>query len=759
MTRQSLKQQAAEKRIISLQSGNRIFWNDAGTVPEFIMGSLSAPSSEGVENIVLRFLADNRDLFAVDETLNERLEVTSVEEDAQGGHRHVCLAQFVGNIPVHEGSTQVHIDGKGVVIAYKDNRLASANVDLNPRVSGAEAVSRAMADMDPVKGEKREIELCLYRDRNKNVHLAWHIGIEVAVEHGFRHYFLDASDNALLYKFSESRGVMARRTFTAGNQQILSGTLVLENEQSSSDPVVQAAHDNAREVYNYYHGTFGRDSFDNKGAPLVSTVHFGQAYNNAYWNSYRKQMVYGDGDGNRWLPLAYALDIVGHEFTHAVTSNTARFVYAEQSGALDEAFADFFGVMITNDGEISDWQMGEGVYTPFRSGDALRDLSDPSRFGLPDHMDDFIHLRPGEQPDADKNDMGWLHYNCGIPSKAAYLAVAGGEHHGIRVEGLGRRKVEQIFYLAMTEYLRSSTLSRWTFEQARFALLNACRQLFGDQGKEYAAIKNAWAAVGVGEPASGFTLVENEVSPSLSIPDNDPHGVASSLGVDVDGIVREIKVFVMINHSYINDLRVRLVSPAGEEVVLHDRTGGAADDIIEEYSLIGTPELGRFVGGSVQGEWRMIVSDHAAADSGTLVSWGLNMAVEKRVRQSLLLESAAELPIPDNNPAGIFDILTIEESGRILHLDVTVDISHSWIGDLLVILVSPSGDEIILHNRTGASRRDIKKTYGTGTEESLRPLIGKELRGQWMLKVADLAGADTGIFHHWRMEAAYTAAG
>ncbi|MFH1217390.1 MAG: M4 family metallopeptidase [Pseudomonadota bacterium] len=756
MTKQNLKQQAAEKRILSLQAGNRIFWNDAGTIPAFIMGALSGPSLEKVEDIVLRFLADNQDLFVIDGALGERLEVASVEKDAQG-HQHVGLAQFFGNIPVYEGSIQVHIDNDGVVTAYKDNRLSSVNVDLNPRIGESEAVGLAMTDMGPAKGEKRGCSLCLYRNRDKEAHLAWHIEIEVTGEHGPRHYFMDASDGSLLYKFSESRGAMARRTYTAENRQVLPGTLIIEDAQTSSDAVVQAAHDNAREVYQYYRDTFGRDSFDNKGAPLVSTVHFGQSYNNAYWNSYRKQMVYGDGDGSNWLPLAYALDIVGHEFTHAVTSNTARFVYAEQSGALDEAFADIFGVMISNDGDISDWRMGEGVYTPFRSGDALRDLSDPSRFGLPDHMDDFMHLRPGEQPDGDKNDLGWLHYNCGIPSKAAYLAVAGGEHHGIRVEGIGRQKAEQIFYLAMTEYLRSSTLSRWTFEQARFALLNACRQLFGDQGKEYAAIKNAWAAVGIGEPALGFTLVEKEVSPSLAIPDNDPRGIASPVVIDVQGILRDIRVFVMINHSYINDLRIRLVSPADEEAVLHDRIGGAADDIIEEYTLAGTPGLTRFVGGSVQGEWRLVVSDHASADTGTLVSWGMNLALEKLTQQSLLVENIAETAIPDNSPAGISSSLAIGEAGHILHLDVTVDISHTWIGDLVVTLVSPAGVGIILHNRTGSSRRDIKKTYSTRTEESLKPLVGGELQGQWVLKVADLAGQDTGILHGWKMEGIYTA--
>ncbi|RJX29385.1 MAG: hypothetical protein C4531_10690 [Desulfurivibrio sp.] len=749
------KQEAASGRLLIDGAENRIFWSDNGRVAKFIMGRLSAPSGDDPETIARAFIADNRELFDLAAEVAERLEVSSIERDSQG-HAHVCLAQFIRDVPVHEGSVQVHINREGVVTAYKDNRLAEAEVDFQPRFSEVNAVHAAMADIGEEQGEKQQSRLCLYRHTDKKVHLAWQVEIVVQHEHGARYYFIDAHDGAILYRFSESRAIMARKTYTAKNQQTLPGTLVIQDEQTSTDAVVQAAHDNAREVYDYYRRTFDRDSYDNQGSPLVATVHFGQSYNNAYWNSYRKQMVYGDGDGRQWLPLAYALDIVGHEFTHAVTSCTARFVYAEQSGALDEAFADFFGVMIANDGEIVDWQMGEGVYTPYRSGDALRDLSDPARFDLPDHMDSFMHLRPDELPDAEKNDLGWLHYNCGIPCKAAYLTVAGGTHHGITVEGIGRDKAEQIYFLGLTEYMRSSTLSRWTFEQARFAALNACRQLYGDQGSEYAAIKNAWAAVGVGEPAARFAVITREVNPALTIPDNRPQGISSAIQIEEQGILRELTVVVMINHSYIHDLRVRLVSPGGEEAVLHDRSGGEEDDIIEEYRLDNCPELVKFVGDTVQGEWQLLVADHARLDQGILAGWGLTMAVEKLAQQSLARELRPELPIPDNSPQGVVSAIPVAEAGTILHVDVTVDISHAWVGDLQLILTDPAGREMVLHDRSGASRRDLKKTYSSRTDEVLRPLIGAEQQGEWRLQLIDLAGEDTGILHGWKMEILYS---
>jgi subtilisin-like proprotein convertase family protein len=466
-------------------------------------------------------------------------------------------------------------------------------------------------------------------------------------------------------------------------------------------------------------------------------------------------MIYGDGDGVRWRPLALALDVVGHELTHAVTSRTARFVYAEEAGALDESFADFFGVMVTNEDPVSDWEMGEGVFTPFRSGDALRDLSDPPKYNQPDHMDDFIHLASGEQPDPDKNDNGWVHANSGIPNKVGYLIVDGGTHHGIRVEGIGRAKAEQIFYLALTVYLSSSTMSRWTFMQARYALLNGCRQLYGDTGQEYATVKNAWAAVGVGEPTEDFTVVEKTVSPDTPIPDLDAVGIRSAIQVTEQGLLKDIQVSVNIEHSYRGDLRVTLISPSNESVVLHDRKGRSKENIVKTYGLKKRPQLQAFVGDQIQGDWVLHVADHAKDDTGKLLSWGVKLSVEETERKTLRKEAAPGLLVPDEDTSGIESGIQVGESGKIVNLDVSVKITHTWIGDLKVILSAPSGDEVILHDLKGHSRQGIEKVYSTKLDERLQVLIGKDIQGEWRLKVADHIGEDTGTLDEWALDFVY----
>ena len=76
---------------------------------------------------------------------------------------------------------------------------------------------------------------------------------------------------------------------------------------------------------------------------------------NAFWNG--AAMFYGNGDQAFNAPLAKALDVAGHEMSHGVIQNSAGLEYVSQSGALNESFADIFGVMI----ERENWQLGEDI--------------------------------------------------------------------------------------------------------------------------------------------------------------------------------------------------------------------------------------------------------------------------------------------------------------------------------------------------------------------------------------------------------------
>jgi subtilisin-like proprotein convertase family protein len=89
--------------------------------------------------------------------------------------------------------------------------------------------------------------------------------------------------------------------------------------------------------------------------------------------------------------------------------------------------------------------------------------------------------------------------------------------------------------------------------------------------------------------------------------------------------VREIEVAIDITHSYIGDLLVELISPANTTVVLHNRAGGNADNIIKTYNKTTTPDLNVLRGKSIQGRWQLRASDHEAQDVGKLGRWALKI--------------------------------------------------------------------------------------------------------------------------------------
>jgi outer membrane protein assembly factor BamB len=264
------------------------------------------------------------------------------------------------------------------------------------------------------------------------------------------------------------------KTFTVNNSTNLSNKqLLVTGSGSTPDLVAQGTHDNAYITYDYFRKTFGRDSFDGKQGGINAVVHYGRNYNNAYWDG--RTLVFGDCDGINCSSPGRGLDVVAHEYSHAVVQYSTDLIYRGQSGALNESFADVFGAMVDRD----DWLMGEDVWTPCTPGDALRSLENPTLYDQPDNMKDYVNT---------SSDNGGVHTNSGIPNKAAY---------NIAVQ-IGREKVEQIWYRALTYgYMTESA----TFADARDACVLAAGDLYGKDSVEVAQVKNGFAAVGIGKSA------------------------------------------------------------------------------------------------------------------------------------------------------------------------------------------------------------------------------------------------------------------
>ncbi|MEV7000768.1 M4 family metallopeptidase [Streptomyces sp. NPDC093982] len=251
-------------------------------------------------------------------------------------------------------------------------------------------------------------------------------------------------------------------------------------------------------TWDYYKDVHGRNGIAGDGKGSFNRVHYGNDYNNAFWDDTCFCMTYGDGDGTQLGPLV-SLDVAGHEMTHGVTSKTAALTYSGESGGLNEATSDIFGSLVEfhagNSSDPGDYLIGEKVVRPGLGRSALRYMDKPSK--------DSVSVDCWSTGTADLD----VHYSSGIGNHFAYLLAEGSGAKtvngvsynsptcdGSSVTGIGRGKLGKIWYRALTVYMTSST----NYAGARSATLSAAKDLYGAGSAEYSAVGAAWKAVNVG---------------------------------------------------------------------------------------------------------------------------------------------------------------------------------------------------------------------------------------------------------------------
>ena len=193
-----------------------------------------------------------------------------------------------------------------------------------------------------------------------------------------------------------------------------------EMQDPVADETTNKAYDTSGFVRDYFKDTFGLNSIDGNGLNIISNIHYGVDYNNAFWDG--DEMTYGDGDGIEFTDFASAIDVVAHELAHGVTQFLANLEYRSQSGALNEHFSDVFGTVIKQkylkqDISEADWLIGDSVVTEDFPGMAIRSMKAPGTANdfdnQPDHMDNYYSGTADNQG---------VHINSGIPNKAFYLS-------------------------------------------------------------------------------------------------------------------------------------------------------------------------------------------------------------------------------------------------------------------------------------------------------------------------------------------------
>lgn len=502
--------------------------NDANPLKEWTSHSIigeswNAPDGASGEEKIWKYLETKKDKLQIGKTtdLKKQLKITSQTTDSKTGTKHYRLKQYVQGIPVYGGEQTVHINKEGQVTSLFGSLLPEEKQKMIPKglasqISEEQAIAAAQKDAEAVVGSKLgepqktpKADLYVYLHDGQPV-LAYVTEVNVLEPTPLRtRYFISADDGSILFKYdmldkatgtgtgvlgdtktftttlsgstyqlkdtTRGKGIL---TYTASNRTSLPGTLLTSSTNVWSDGAAVDAHAYAAQVYDYYKSKLGRNSIDGNGLQIKSTVHYSKKYNNAFWNG--DQMVYGDGDGTTFIAFSGDPDVIGHELTHGVTEYTAGLEYYGEPGALNESISDIIGNAI----EGKNWLIGDSIYTPSISGDALRSMENPTLFDQPDHYDDLY---------TGSSDNGGVHINSGINNKAFYLIAHGGTHHGVTVTGIGRDAGVQIFYRALVYYLTPTS----DFSSMRAAAVQAATDLYGASSTQVNSVKKAYDAVGV----------------------------------------------------------------------------------------------------------------------------------------------------------------------------------------------------------------------------------------------------------------------
>jgi len=485
-------------------------------------------------------------------TAGSDFEVVGDQRDERG-HRYVRLQQLQGGLKVARGQLTAHIGPDGTVLALLGELVPRLH-QMGP--SGRDGEQAVRAAVEPLRASGSvlvhgPVSEAIFTTGTTGTTGAQRDSVPAfrsVVEYFDRHgrvlseVYVSQQSGALLAQYTLIHDALSRSLYDLQQGCISSGsnlpgrTLFAEGG-TTTDAAAQGAYDGAGTTYWFYKNYFGRDSYDNKGAPLKASVHaqFSSGSqcspNNAVWLGYPyNQMAYGDGDGVTLKNLALALDVTGHELTHAVTGVTSGLVYQSESGALNEAMSDIIGVTVatwkraggsaagnpqTLVADSKTWQVGADAAGTQLAGGALRFMNNPTQDGY--SADYYPQRLTGTA------DNGGVHGNSGIANLAYYLLSQGGSHPRQKtttvVTGIGLAKAARIFYTADTSLLTANA----TFQDARNATAQAAQSLFGVCSAEWTSTHRAWDAVGVpgswtpcqgGTPGTPPPATINEVKPN-----------------------------------------------------------------------------------------------------------------------------------------------------------------------------------------------------------------------------------------------------
>jgi bacillolysin len=453
------------------------------------------------------------------------LRLLGVQDDPRSAMAHQRYQQYFSGLEVFSGELVLHFKNN-VVQDIEGEYFLIAEMELQPGLSREQAADffrRALNDMELKEGAEGS-QLLIFPVRDGDCRLAYRVVLERGANYSMTG-IVDARSGEVLSSYSNVHTEMPTigigigchdeklklsTNFDNGKYWLLDRALnrpvrqftflqkenlVLTDTDNywDQDPASVCAHAYMGQTYHYYYQVQQRNGIDNHNLDIKAVVHYPGGTDNAFWQGSLKMMFFFD-PGKGKLQTAAALDVIAHEFTHGVTQYTSNLIYANESGALNEAFSDIMGTAVEFNWQpagtgflLADYYIGEDAFTTY--GYAIRNLVNPNLGGNPCHLSQKVIL-----PNTQAGDWGGVHTNSTIYGHAFYLLANGGTNKvsQIAVTGIGVDKAAKIYYTAFTSYLTPSS----NFLNAANALLKAASVIYGSASSEYQQTVTSMRAIG-----------------------------------------------------------------------------------------------------------------------------------------------------------------------------------------------------------------------------------------------------------------------
>jgi len=564
----SQSQTEAAKKLIDKASGDSEIYAREGVVNSVITG-LANETGENPEKQIGSYFTDNAALYQIYQFEQDFTFIREFQQENGATIRQ--YQQVIGGIPVYQSDIRIMLDAQGALALvnsnYMPDHLAPQSLKTIMNSSDAEA---AFKDLGFELGEGQVPRLVIFSPvmvgEEGQSFLAWlaNAGWEedygsVLIKDADATLVLTSTDiKTFTYEIRDCEGEEYSSYKPLTSDEIAIKPLLASSYQNNSQNTerINQLKSNFTQIINYYKNAFGYTKYNTSNSDFKILINLRYVVYDEKGIKKQTESPFFWRDDERSIPpliafpeqkFEHSIEVFAHEFQHSVTSD---FVILEtnyknpESSALNEALSDFFGAIA----DTSKYRWQTDI-----NGTVYRDLENPtsniSGYSGPDHLDKFIFPVAGKSPE---DNYGNGHINSTIVSHALYLLSEGGKKKDINTYGIGIDNAAQIIFYSLPTLNNNAK-----FYEARNAFLLTCNNLsnFGRFSANYCnQVKNAFAAVGIGSPASESHLQKDlwgvgfgwQISPNMEL--NDPSMAYENISKTGFVIVKEDFPWDQIQH-------------------------------------------------------------------------------------------------------------------------------------------------------------------------------------------------------------------